>query len=232
MIDLHYWPTPNGHKITLFLEEAGLDYAIKPVNIGKGEQFEPEYLAISPNNKMPAIVDHAPADGGKSISVFESGAILQYLADKTGQFIPADVRGRIACTEWLFWQMAGLGPMAGQNHHFNRYAPEPIAYAIERYERETARLYGVLNGRLDGRSFICGDAYTIADMAAYPWIVPHEAQHQNLGGFPNLARWFDAIARRPATERAYALAPRYRNDPDAPMSDAEKRILFGHGKAS
>ncbi len=231
MLDVYYWPTPNGHKITLFLEEASLDYDIKPVNIGAGDQFEPDFLAIAPNNRMPAIVDHAPADRGAPISVFESGAILMYLADKTGRFIPADPRLRVVCIEWLFWQMAGLGPMAGQNHHFNRYAPERIPYAIERYERETARLYGVLDKRLGDRPFICGDDYTIADMAAYPWIVPHEAQHQDLGEFPSLARWFEAIARRPATERAYALAQRYRKDPDAPMSDDEKRILFGHGKA-
>ncbi|MGA9422471.1 MAG: glutathione binding-like protein [Rhodanobacteraceae bacterium] len=231
MIDLYYWPTPNGHKMTLLLEETGLDYAIKPVDIGAGDQFAPDFLVISPNNRMPAIVDHAPADGGAPLSVFESGAILLYLADKTGRFIPHDLRSRVACTEWLFWQVGGLGPMAGQNHHFNRYAPEGIPYAIERYERETARLYGVLDKHLADRAFICGDDYTIADMAAYPWIVPHEAQHQVLGDFPNLARWFDAIAKRPATGRAYALAPRYR-DPAAQMSDAEKHILFGHGARS
>jgi GST-like protein len=228
MIELHYWPTPNGHKVTLFLEETGMDYAIKPVDITTGAQFATEFLAIAPNNRMPAIVDHAPADGGAPVSVFESGAILLYLADKTGRFVPADLRGRTTCLEWLFWQMAGLGPMAGQNHHFNRYAPEQIPYAIQRYVRETARLYGVLDRRLADRSYICGDDYSIADMAAYPWIVPHEAQHQDLAGFPHLARWFAAIGARPATERAYAIGPRYRK-PDEPMSDEAKRILFGQG---
>ena len=172
MIDLYYWPTPNGHKITLFLEEAGLEYAIKPVDIGKGAQFEADYLAISPNNKMPAIVDHAPADGGVPVSVFESGAILLYLADKTQRFIPGDLRGRNTVLEWLFWQMAGLGPMTGQHGHFSVYAPEKIAYAMERYRREAGRLLGVLDKRLDGRAFIAGDDYSIADMACYPWIVP------------------------------------------------------------
>ena len=176
MIELHYWPTPNGHKITLFLEESGLPYTIKPVNIGKGEQFEPAFLKISPNNRMPAIIDTSPSDGGAAISVFESGAILQYLAEKTGRFLPADVRGRATVMEWLFWQVGGLGPMLGQNHHFNRYAPEKIPYAIDRYVRETRRLYGVLDKHLDGRAFIAGEDYTIADMAAYPWTVPYADQ--------------------------------------------------------
>ena len=167
MIDLHYWPTPNGHKITLFLEEAGLPYTILPVNIGKGEQFRPDFLKIAPNNRMPAIVDHEPAGGGEPISVFESGAILLYLADKTGRFLPKDLRGRTTALEWLFWQMGGLGPMAGQNHHFSVYAPEKIPYAIDRYVKETNRLYGVLDRQLAGRDFIAGD-YTIADMASYP----------------------------------------------------------------
>lgn len=174
MIDLYYWPTPNGHKITLFLEEAGLDYKIFPVNISAGDQFKPEFLAFSPNNRMPAIIDHDPADGGDAITVFESGAILQYLAEKTGKFLPTDIRGRKTVMEWLFWQMGGLGPMAGQNHHFGTYAPDKIPYAITRYVNETNRLYGVLNKRLEGRDFIAGDAYTIADMASYPWIVSHE----------------------------------------------------------
>ena len=231
MIDLHYWPTPNGHKITLFLEEAGVPYAINPVDIGKGAQFEPAFLKISPNNRMPAIVDRAPADAGAPISVFESGAILLYLADKTKRFIAQDLRGRVAATEWLFWQVGGLGPMAGQNHHFNRYAPDRIAYAIERYVRETARLYGVLDRRLDGRAFICGDDYTIADMASYPWIASHEAQQQNLADFPNLKRWFEAIKARPATLRAYAKGNAINPPNGGPMSDEEKRILFGHGGA-
>jgi len=210
MIDLHYWPTPNGHKVAMFLEETAMPYRIVPVNIGKGEQFKPEFLAISPNNRIPAIVDHRPLDGGPPISVFESGAILLYLADKSEQFIPSDIRGRTQVTEWLFWQVAGLGPMAGQNHHFSRYAPEKIPYAIDHYVKETNRLYGVLNKRLAGREFIAGD-YSIADMAAYPWVVPHEAQGQNLCDFPHLKRWFETIEARPATVRAYALGPRFSN---------------------
>ncbi|MBN6716849.1 glutathione binding-like protein [Pseudomonas capsici] len=205
MIDLHYWTTPNGHKITLFLEETGLPYKIFPVNIGKDEQFQPDFLKIAPNNRIPAIVDHQPADGGEPLSLFESGAILLYLADKTGQFIPQDFRGRQETLQWLFWQMGGLGPMAGQNHHFNRFAKEKIPYAIKRYVDETARLYGVLNKRLADRSFVAGNQYSIADMAIYPWIVPHTFQQQNLDDFPNLARWFKSIAGREATQRAYAL---------------------------
>ncbi len=224
MIDLYYWPTPNGHKITLFLEEARLKYQIKPINIGKGEQFSPEFLKIGPNNRMPVIVDSAPADGGAPISVFESGAILLYLAEKTGKFLPQDLRGRIEATEWLFWQMGGLGPMAGQNHHFNQYAPEKIPYAIDRYVKETSRLYGVLDKRLEGRDFIVGD-YSIADMAAYPWIVPHARQGQNLDDFPNLKRWFKAIEARPATVTAYEKGQAI--NPPAPMTDEEKKILFG-----
>ena len=211
MIDLHYWPTPNGHKVTMLLEETAMPYRIVPVNIGKGEQFKPEFLAISPNNRMPAIVDHRPLEGGPPISVFESGAILLYLADKIEQFIPSGIRGRTEVTEWLFWQVAGLGPMAGQNHHFSRYAPEKIPYAIDRYVKETNRLYGVLNKRLAGREFIAGD-YSIADMAAYPWVVPHEAQGQNLSDFPHLKRWFETIKVRPATVRAYELAPSFSNN--------------------
>lgn len=205
MIALHYWTTPNGHKITLFLEEAGLPYTIFPVNIGKDEQFKAEFLKIAPNNRIPAIVDHQPADGGAPLSLFESGAILLYLAEKTGQFIPQDLRGRQEVSQWLFWQMGGLGPMAGQNHHFNRFAREKIPYAIERYVNETARLYGVLDKRLADRQFVAGDEYSIADMAIYPWIVPHTYQQQNLDDFPHLKRWFDSIAGREATQRAYAL---------------------------
>lgn len=225
MIDFYYWPTPNGHKVTLFLEEAGLDYRINPVNIGKGDQFEPEFLKISPNNKMPAIVDHAPADGGAPLSVFESGAILVYLAEKTGKFMPDDPRGRTAALEWLFWQVGGLGPMAGQNHHFSVYAPERIPYATERYVKETNRLYGVLNRRLEGRPFILGDDYSVADMAAYPWVVPWKTQQQDLEAFPNVERWLAAIAERPATVRAYAKAEPYARK--QPMSDEAKKVLFG-----
>jgi GST-like protein len=229
MIDLHYWPTPNGHKITMFLEESGLPYAIKPINIGKGDQFEPAFLAISPNNRMPAIVDNEPADGQGPLSVFESGAILQYLAGKAGQFLPTDTRARYAVLEWVYWQVGGLGPMLGQNHHFNRYAPEKIPYAIDRYVNETRRLYGVLNKRLDGRTYIAGNDYTIADMAAYPWIVPYEAQGMDLADFPHLKTWFDAIAARPATQRAYALGEPIRNGLDLSKDEEARKVLFGQG---
>ena len=224
MIELHYWPTPNGHKITMFLEEAGLAYQIFPVNIGKGEQFRPAFLKISPNNRMPAIIDRAPADGGAPLSVFESGAILVYLAEKSGRFLPADLRGRYSALEWLFWQVGGLGPMAGQNHHFSQYAPEKNQYAIDRYVKETNRLYGVLDRRLGETDYLAGD-YSIADMAAYPWVVPYERQGQKLEDFPNLKRWFEAVASRPAVERAYAKGAAIRQE-DA-MSEEAKKILFG-----
>jgi GST-like protein len=227
MIDLYYWTTPNGHKVTMFLEETGLPYRIHPVNIGKGEQFNPEFLAISPNNRIPAMVDNEPAGGGAPVSVFESGAILLYLAEKTGRFIRSDLRGRVDVLQWLFWQMGGLGPMAGQNHHFGIYAPEKIPYAIERYQKETNRLYGVLNKRLADRSFIAGDEYTIADMASYPWIVPYERQGQRIEDFPHLQRWFEAIKARPATVRAYEKAKEINPSAGAPMADKEKKILFG-----
>jgi len=206
MIDLHYWTTPNGHKVSIFLEEAGLPYKIFAVNIGANEQFEPDFLKISPNNKIPAIVDHEPADGGQPLNLFESGAILLYLAEKTGRFMTQDLRGRQETLQWLFWQMGGLGPMAGQNHHFNRFAKEKIPYAIKRYVDETARLYGVLNERLADRAFVAGEDYSIADMAIYPWIVPHTFQQQDLDDFPHLKRWFESIANRDAVKRAYALA--------------------------
>ncbi|MBP9962107.1 thiol:disulfide oxidoreductase [Pseudomonas sp. FFUP_PS_473] len=205
MIDLYYWTTPNGHKITLFLEETGLPYRIHPINIGKGEQFAADFLKIAPNNRIPAIVDHDPADHQAPLSLFESGAILLYLAEKTGHFLPKDLRGRQETLQWLFWQMGGLGPMAGQNHHFNRFAPEKIPYAIKRYVDETARLYGVLNKRLADRPFVAGAEYSIADMAIYPWIVSHQWQSQNLDDFPALKAWFERIKARPATQRAYAL---------------------------
>jgi GST-like protein len=226
MIDLYYWGTPNGHKVTLLLEEAGIDYRVHTVDIGKGQQFEPDFLKIAPNNRIPAIVDDAPAGGGAPVSLFESGAILLYLADKVGRFIPADVQGRAEVLQWLFWQMGGLGPMAGQNHHFNVYAPEKIPYAIDRYVKETARLYGVLDKRLADRAFIAGDDYSIADMASYPWIVPYERQGQKLEDFPNLKRWFDAIAARPATQRAYAVWDRYKDLPQATEEERRKN-LFG-----
>ena len=229
MIDLYYWPTPNGHKITMFLEETGLDYRIRPVNISKGEQFDPAFLKIAPNNRMPAIVDQAPADGGAPVSVFESGAILLYLAEKTGRFLPKDLRGRVQVTEWLFWQMAGLGPMLGQNHHFAIYAPEKIPYAIDRYVNETSRLYAVLDRRLQGRDFIAGD-YSIADMACYPWIVPWKRQGQNLDDYPDLRRWFDAIRARPATERAYERGKEYQTTPT--VTEESRKILFGQTAAT
>lgn len=228
MIELYYWTTPNGHKITIFLEEAGLRYRLVPVNISKGEQFNPEFLAISPNNRMPAIVDHAPKDGGKPISVFESGAILLYLAEKTGKYLPHDFRRRMEVMEWLFWQMAGLGPMAGQNHHFSQYAPEKIPYAIERYVKETNRLYGVLNKRLSNREFVAGH-YSIADMAIYPWTVPYERQGQNLKDFPDLKRWFEGMRERPAVKRAYARAKEINTAPT--VSEESRKILFGQTAA-
>jgi GST-like protein len=224
MIELFYWPTPNGHKITMFLEESGLDYRIVPVDIGAGDQFKPSFLRISPNNRMPAIIDHAPADGGDSISVFESGAILLYLAEKVGRFLPGDLRGRKTALEWLFWQVAGLGPMAGQNHHFSHYAPEKLPYAIDRYAKETNRLYGVLDGQLADRDYVAGD-YSIADMACYPWIVPWERQGQRLEEFPHLQRWFTAIKARPATVRAYAKGEPYANRPT--VNEESRKVLFG-----
>jgi GST-like protein len=228
MIDLYYWTTPNGHKITIFLEETGLLYSIKPVNIGKGEQFNPEFLKISPNNRIPAIVDHEPADEGEPLSVFESGAILEYLATKTSAYLPSDVRGRAEVMQWLFWQMGGLGPMLGQNHHFRNYSAEKITYAIERYTKETERLYGVLDDRLADRAFVAGD-YSIADMACYPWIVLHERQGQDLNEFPNLKRWFETIQKRPAVQRAYDLAKTI-NIGSAGMTEEAKKILFGQGR--
>ncbi len=227
MIELFYWTTPNGHKITIYLEEAGLAYDLRPVDIGKGEQFRPEFLRVSPNNRIPAIVDHAPADGGPPLSVFESGAILQYLAEKTGLFLPGDLRGRFEVMQWLFWQMGGLGPMAGQNHHFVQYAPETIPYAVNRYVKETERLYGVLDRRLADRPFIAG-AYSIADMACYPWIVPHERQRQRLEEFPNLKRWFETVRAREAVRRAYALAKQVSTRPV--VTDESANILFNQGR--
>ena len=228
MIDLYYWTTPNGHKITIFLEEAALPYRIVPVNISKGDQFKPDFLAISPNNRIPAIVDLNPKDGRTPVSVFESGAILVYLAEKTGKYLPNAFRERVEVMEWLFWQMGGVGPMAGQNHHFAHYAPEKIPYAIDRYVKETNRLYGVLNKRLANREFVAG-RYSIADMAIYPWIVPHERQGQNLNEFPDLKRWFEAMGDRTAVKRAYALAKEINTQPT--VSDELKNILFGQTAA-
>jgi len=224
MIDLYYWPTPNGHKITIFLEETGLPYTIKPINIGRGDQFEADFLKIAPNNRMPAIVDHDPAGGGDPISVFESGAILQYLAEKTGQFLPTEIRARVEVLQWLNWQMGGLGPMLGQNHHFSVYAPEKIPYAIDRYVNETTRLYNVLNRRLADRDFMAG-AYSIADMASYPWIVPYERQGQNLEDFPDLKRWFTVMADRPAVKKAYEIGLEISSV--ATVDEDAKKVLFG-----
>lgn len=224
MLDLYYWTTPNGHKITMFLEETGLPYNLKPVSISKGEQFAPEFLAIAPNNRIPAIVDHAPAIPGGPLPMFESGAILLYLAEKTGQLIPADPRARWECIQWLFWQMAGLGPMAGQTHHFVHYAPEQIPYAIDRYVRETGRLYAVLDHRLRGRDYITGE-YSIADIACYPWVQP-ERQRQDIDEFPDLKRWKERIAARPATQRAYAIAKTINVTPPA-RDEQSRKILFG-----
>ncbi len=213
------------------LEELGAPYELKFVNIGTGEQFAPEFLAISPNNRIPALVDHEPKGGGKPVSVFESGAMLLYLAEKTGRFISTDPRGRAEVLQWLFWQMGGLGPMAGQNHHFAVYAPEKLPYAIERYVKETNRLYGVLNKRLADRAFVAGEDYSIADMASYPWIVPYERQGQSLEDFPNLKRWFEAIKARPATVRAYDLVKEVNPQAGKPMGEDEKKLLFGQTAA-
>jgi len=225
MIELYYWPTPNGHKITLFLEESGVPYRIVPVDIAKGEQFKPEFLAFSPNNRMPAIIDREPADRGEPITVFESGAILIYLAEKTGQFLPKDLRGRNSVLEWLCWQIGGLGPMAGQNHHFTQYAPEKLPYAIERYVKETNRLYGVMDRRLAQHPYLGGADYSIADMAAYPWIVPWQLQSQDLAKFPALKAWFEKIAARPATQRAYARGESFRAPPV--ITEEARKVLFG-----
>lgn len=230
MIDLYYCGTPNGLKMKLFFEETQLPHRVIKVDIGKGEQFRPDFLKISPNNKIPALVDHAPLDGGAPIALFESGAMLLYLADKIGRFLPADLRGRNEVTKWLFWQVGGLGPMAGQIGHFNVYAPEKVPYAIERYARETTRLYKVLDTRLADRDFIAGD-YSIADMACYPWIVPHRGHRQSLDDHPHLKRWFDTIAARPAVIKAYAGTHDSYSKPK-PMSDAERKVLFGTGAAA
>ncbi len=225
MLDLHYWPTPNGWKISIMLEECGLPYRMLPVNIGAGEQFAPEFLQISPNNRMPAIVDHAPKDGGAPLSVFESGAILLYLADKTGRFMPADLRGRNTTLQWLMWQMGGLGPMAGQNGHFLLYAPEKIAYAIQRYGQEVDRLYGVLDCQL-GRTaaWVAGNDYSIADMAIFPWVRTHKAQQVRLQSFPHVQRWYDGMFQRAAVLRGLELGRDLRA---SALTDEARKALFG-----
>ncbi len=233
MIDVYYWTTPNGHKVTMMLEEMGAKYRVLPVNIGKGAQFDPAFLKIAPNNRIPAIVDHKPMQAmpnSDPLTLFESGAILMYLADKSKKFLDRkNAYWRKEAIQWLFWQMGGLGPMAGQNHHFNLYAPEKIPYAMDRYKNETARLYGVMDHRLADREFLAG-AYSIADMACYPWIVPHERQGMNLNDFPHLKRWFEAIKARPATIRAYDIVKSLNAPPTAPNDEAS-RILFGVKKA-
>ncbi|MFB9951282.1 glutathione S-transferase family protein [Rhizobium puerariae] len=224
-IELHYWPTPNGWKITIMLEETGLPYTVKYVNIGKGEQFEPAFLNISPNNRMPAIVD-PDGPGGEPVSVFESGAILQYLGRKTGKFYPADERARVEVEQWLFWQVGGLGPMAGQAHHFRGYAPEKIEYGINRYTNEVNRLYGVMNRRLADREFLAGD-YSITDMASVGWVIPHERQGQDLNDFPNLRRWFETVMARPAVARGVAIGKEERDRMNLAVDKEAQNILFG-----
>lgn len=225
MIDLYYWPTPNGWKVSIMLEECELPYRMVPVNIGKGEQFHARFLAISPNNRMPAIVDHGPPDHGQAQSVFESGAILIYLADKTGRFLPAEWRARSMALQWLMWQMGGLGPMAGQLGHFLLYAPEPILYARQRYASEVDRLYGVLDQQLERTgAYVAGAQYTIADMAIFPWIRIHRKQQVDLARFAHLARWYDAVLQRPAVGRALALGRDLRADT---LTDDARKALFG-----
>ncbi|NRP71183.1 Disulfide-bond oxidoreductase YfcG [Ensifer psoraleae] len=225
-IELYYWPTPNGWKITIMLEELGVPYVVKYINIGRGEQFAPDFLKIAPNNRMPAIID-PDGPGGQPISVFESGAILQYLGRKFGKFYPADERARVEVDQWLFWQMGGLGPMAGQAHHFRQYAPEKIEYAINRYTNEANRLYGVMNKRLADRPFLAGD-YSIADMACIGWVIPHENQGQDLNDFPNLKRWFEAVLARPAVQKAIEVGKEERARQQSLAEDQEaQKILFG-----
>ena len=227
MIDLYYWPTPNGWKISIALEELGLPYTVKPVNIGRGEQFSPGFLAISPNNRIPAMVDHDPPGGAAPFSSFETGAMLVYLAEKTGQLMPAGFAGRHAVLPWLMWQMGGLGPMLGQHGHFLLYAPEKIPYAIARYEQETRRLYGVLDTQLGQTgAFVAGPDYSIADIAIFPWIMTHKAQGLTLDDWPQVKRWFAAVRKRDAVQRGLAVGKDLRR-PDTAMDDETRRQLFG-----
>ena len=230
-IDLYYWPTPNGWKVSILLEELELPYKVVPINIGAGDQFEPEFLKISPNNKMPAIVDPEGPDG-EPISIFESGAILMYLSEKTGKFFPQGPRERYLVLQWLMFQMGGVGPMLGQAHHFRQYAPEEIEYAIDRYTNEAARLYGVLDGRLGESEYLAGDEYTIADIAVYPWIVPHDNQGQDLQDFPNLNRWFEAVRSRTAVDRGMKVGEEMRQQLNRDMDDATRQTLFGNKRPS
>lgn len=224
-IELYYWPTPNGWKIAIMLEELGIPYKLNYVNIGRGEQFEPGFLQIAPNNRMPAITDPL-GPGGEPISVFESGAILLYLGRKFGKFYPDDERGRVEVEQWLMWQMAGLGPMAGQAHHFRHYAPEQIPYAVDRYTNEVNRLYGVMNTRLADREFLAGE-YSIADMASVGWVVPYQRQGQDLNEFANLRRWFDAMKARPAVEKGINIGREIREKTNLATDEEARKVLFG-----
>ena len=230
-IDLYYWPTPNGWKVSIILEELELPYKVVPVNIGAGDQFQPEFLEISPNNKMPAIVDPEGPDG-EPVSIFESGAILMYLAEKTGKLFPQEPRERYSVLQWLMFQMGGVGPMLGQAHHFRQYAPEEIEYAINRYTDEAARLYGVIDGRLGQTEYLAGDEYTIADVAVYPWIVPHDNQGQSLEDFPNLNRWFEAVRSRPAVDRGMKVGEALRQQLNRDMDEETRRTLFSNKRPS
>ncbi len=232
MIDLYYWPTPNGWKVTIALEEMGLPYQIKYVDIGKGEQFNPDFLTISPNNRMPAMVDHEPQSGGAPISIFESGAILLYLSEKTGKLISSDPRNKVAAIEWLMWQMGGLGPMCGQVHHFSRYAPETIPYAVDRYVNEANRLYGVLNKRLEGRKYICDDGYSIADIASWGWVAIADWHQIDLENFPNVKRWDETMKARPAVQKGFAIGrEEFERIRKEGMSEEMKKVLFGQKDA-
>ena len=229
MIDLHYWPTPNGWKISIALEEMELAYRVLPVNIHRGEQFDRHFLEISPNNRMPAIVDHDPLDGGAPLSVFESGAILIYLAEKSGKFLPSDLRGRTEVMEWLMWQMGGVGPMFGQAGHFKFYAPEPLPYAQQRYTTEALRLYGVLDRRLADREHICGD-YSIVDMACWPWVITYKKQEIDLGRFPNVRRWYDQLKLRPGLRRGYEVGKEL-GKPTGVWDEEARKHLMAHTRS-
>ena len=230
MIELHYWPTPNGWKITIMLEECGLPYSLVPVRIGRGDQFKPEFLRISPNNRMPAMIDDASAGVPGPLAIFESGAILMYLAEKSGKFLPADIAGRYGVIQWLMWQMSALGPIGGQNGHFKLYAQEKIPYSIERFGKEIDRLYGVMDRRLGEVEFLAGD-YSIADMACFPWIMTHKAQGITLDVFPNLKRWYATLRAREALQRGLAVGKDWKKDSPA-MDEEARKVLFGQTAAS
>ena len=223
MIDVYFWTTPNGYKVTIMLEEIGFPYKAIPVNIGAGDQFKPEFLKISPNNKIPAIVDHG-GPGGKPLSIFESGAILMYLAEKSGKLMPSDTRRRYSVIEWLMFQMASVGPMLGQAHHFRGYAPEQLPYAIDRYTNEARRIYNVIDKRLAEVPYLAGE-YSIADIATFPWLIPHKRQGQDLEDFPNLKRWYEAINNQPAVKRGLAVLAELRQQ--RPPDKEAWNILFG-----